>query len=134
MKTFLLLSILFLCSTFQAQSLEGDWSWTSDDGVNKFDLQLVEDNEGIIRGNHCGIFLNGTKIDCRPEEDGNFSLTLMKIAENTYAGTIESAYSLSEGKIRLVYNKRLDNLTFTLNSEPAGEYYIPPIAFMERMN
>ncbi|MGB8374258.1 MAG: hypothetical protein WCE57_02990 [Salegentibacter sp.] len=131
MKKLLLLLFLFLSVPLQAQQLEGSWSWISDNGANQFQLSLEENNAGIIRGNHCAVFFNGDKIDCS-QEDGSFSLALMRIADGVYAGTIHSAYSFAEGKIRLVYNKKFDRLTFTLTTDPPGEYYLPQIAILER--
>lgn len=132
MKKLLLLLFLFLSISLEAQQLDGNWSWTSDDGANRFDLNLEENNGGIIRGNHCAVFFNGDKIDCSQEDNGQFSMALMRIADGVYAGTIHSAYSFAEGKIRLVYNKKLDSLTFTLTTDPPGEYYLPQIAVLER--
>lgn len=133
MKNFLLLLIVFIYgTTLHSQDLNGKWVWTSKDGMDNFELRLEQDNNGMIRGTHCALFMNGENVDCTREQQGNFSLSVMKISPNVYAGTITSAQSRAEGKIRMVYNKRADFISFRLTSQPAGEFYLPEKAFLKR--
>lgn len=131
-KILLLLFVFVYTATLHSQDLNGKWVWTSKDGMDNFELRLEQDNNGMIRGTHCARFGNGAKVDCTREQRGNFSLSVMKISPNVYAGTIKSARSSAEGKIRIVYNKRTDFISFRLTSQPAGEFYLPEKAFLKR--
>ncbi|MFD1094388.1 hypothetical protein [Salegentibacter chungangensis] len=134
MKHKLLLIFLFISFTGIAQDLQGNWAWTSGNGQHTFNLRLSENGNGMLSGSHCAVFFNGDKIDCEKQNNGRYSLTLMRIKQDIYKGTIKSAASLSEGKIRLIYNKRMKNIMFSLTSPPPGEYYLPQEAVLERVN
>ena len=126
------LFLLFFVSGFsqQSQDLEGKWFWETPDGQNTMELQLSYENQNRINGNHCVVFYRGKKTDCKNKDAGTFSINLVKIAKGIYDGTIESAVSLSSGKIRLQYIESEKTIRFYLKEVPPGEFYIPKEAFL----
>lgn len=126
------LFLLFFVSGFsqQSQDLSGKWFWKSPNGQNTMELQLTYENQNRINGTHCVVFNKEGKTDCRNNEVGTFSINLVKIAKGIYDGTIESAVSLSSGKIRLQYIESEKTIRFYLKEVPLGEFYIPKEAFL----
>jgi hypothetical protein len=134
MKQILLFLFLLATITVSAQNsqeMEGTWLWESPNGQNTMKLELEYENQKIIRGNHCVVFYQGEKSDCKRGEEG-FSLNLIKIAEGIYEGTIESAVSATTGRISLQYMKREKAIRFYLKKAPSGKFYMPKEAFLVR--
>ncbi|MDN3595758.1 hypothetical protein [Zunongwangia endophytica] len=132
MKVNICLILVFLGIHFMnAQDIEGVWQWSSPDGTQNFEVELERINDKEYRGNHCAIFDNGDRIDCNSEQD-TFSIVMVKIAEDNYAGTIESSYEQSQGKIRMQYYVEEDLLHFNLTENPVGIFYLPEEAILTR--
>jgi|TARA_Y100000588_G_scaffold327284_1_gene362178 hypothetical protein len=129
---FLFLLIFISTSAQQSQDFAGNWFWESPDGQNTMELQLEYENQNRIVGNHCVVFYQGKKADCKRNDTGALSINLVKIAEGVYDGTIESAVSFTSGKIRLQYIDREKAIRFYLKEVPPGEFYIPKEAFLMR--
>jgi hypothetical protein len=129
---FLFLLIFISTSAQQSQNFAGNWFWESPDGQNTMELQLEYENQNRIVGNHCVVFYQGKKTDCKRNDTGALSINLVKIAEGVYDGTIESAVSFTSGKIRLQYIDREKAIRFYLKEVPPGEFYIPKEAFLMR--
>ncbi|MFC6857774.1 hypothetical protein [Zunongwangia atlantica] len=114
-----------------AQDLEGSWRWTSPDGSKQFEIQLEQINEKEYRGKHCAVFDNGEQIDCKSESD-TFSIVMLEITDGNFAGTIESSYQRSQGKIKMQYHTQQDLLHFNLTKNPEGVFYLPTEAILTR--
>ncbi|WBL22521.1 hypothetical protein [Zunongwangia sp. HRR-M8] len=123
--------LLFGIHFMNAQDLEGVWLWNSPDGSQNFEVELEKVNDKEYRGRHCAVFDNGNRIDCNSDKD-TFSITMVKIAEDNYAGTIESSYEKSIGKIRMQYYVEDDLLQFNLTENPVGIFYLPEEAILTR--
>lgn len=128
---FLFLLLVTSVSAQHSQDFAGSWFWESQDGENTMELELEYENQNSIKGNHCVIFYQGEKTDCK-RENGDFTINLVKIAEGIYDGTIESAVSFTSGKIRLQYVEREKGIVFYLKEVPPGEFYMPKEAFLIR--
>lgn len=133
-QTLLFLFLLIFISGFaqRSQDFAGSWFWKSPDGQNTMELQLEYENPKNIKGNHCVVFYQGGKTDCKKKNAGIFTINLVKIADGIYDGTIESAVSFTSGKIRLQYIEREKAIRFYLKKVPSGEFYIPKEAFLVR--
>tara|TARA_B100000378_G_C18040598_1_gene410434 strand:- start:1410 stop:1808 length:399 start_codon:yes stop_codon:yes gene_type:complete len=130
LKLCLILAVFGSCF-MRAQDLEGFWKWTSPDGSQQFEIELEQINEKEYRGSHCAIFDNGERIDCNSDQD-TFSIVMLEITEGNFAGTIESSYERSQGKIRMQYHNQEDLLHFKLTKNPTGIFYLPPEAILTR--
>lgn len=114
-----------------SQNIEGSWKWTSPNGSQQFQIELKQINKKEYRGRHCAIFDNGERIDCNSDQN-SFSIVMLEIAEGNFAGTIESSYERSQGKIRMQYHAKEDLLQFNLTKDPSGIFYLPPEAILTR--
>ena len=121
-----LITLLFfsLILSSQAQDISGSWSWNSPDGGNMFTIDLMEISENNYRGNHCSVYLRGDKIDCNDNKD-EFSIVLIRKAENIFQGSIRSGFSYAVGNVQLQYLPADNTILFSLKTHPKGEYYIP---------
>jgi len=122
--------IVFRIYFMNAQDITGSWKWTSPDGSQQFDIELEKISGKEYRGKHCAVFDNGERIDC--VSDDTFSMVLLKISEGNFAGTIESSYEQSQGKIRMQYHTQEDVLYFNLTKNPPGIFYLPEEAILTR--
>lgn len=114
-----------------AQDIAGSWSWNSDEGGNMFTIDLIEIAEHNYRGNHCSVYLHGDRIDCNENRE-DFSIALIRKAENIFQGSIRSSYSNAVGNVQLQYLPEDDTMLFSLKTNPKGEYYIPVEGVMQR--
>ncbi|HSI70904.1 MAG TPA: hypothetical protein VK941_11765 [Gillisia sp.] len=121
---FTLLIGFFISVSTQAQDIEGSWSWNSQDGVNMFTIDLIRTSENNYRGNHCSVYLNGDRLDCRENEQDS-TIVLIRKSENIFQGSIRSGLSNSIGNVQLQYLPNEDSILFSLKSNPKGEYYMP---------
>lgn len=124
------LLLLFITTASPAQEIDGSWSWSSEDG-DMFTLDLREITDNSYRGNHCSVYLQGDRLDCYDAAD-EFTVVLIRKAENIFEGSIRSTYSLTTGNFQLQYLPLDDILLFTLTAPPEGEYYIPLEAELQR--
>lgn len=122
------LLLLFLISIFSksiyAQDISGSWSWNSEEGSNMFTLDLIKTSENNFRGNHCSVYLHGDRIDCNDSKE-DFSIVLIKKAENIFQGSIRSGFSYAVGNVQLQYLPEENTMLFSLKTAPEGEYYMP---------
>lgn len=116
--------LLLLSFSSLAQDISGSWSWNSDDGGNMFTIDLIEISENNYRGNHCSVYLRGERIDCNDNKD-EFSIVLIRKAENIFQGSIRSGLSYAVGNVQLQYQPIENRILFSLKTNPKGEYYIP---------
>lgn len=125
-KNLLLLTVLFSLFAFnsEAQDISGSWSWNSKEGGDMFTLDLIKAAEDNFRGNHCSVYLHGDRIDCSDSKD-EFSIVLIRKAENIFQGSIRSGYSSAIGNVQLQYLPLENTMLFTLRTAPDGEYYMP---------
>lgn len=96
-----------------------------------FILDLIETTENDFRGNHCSVYLNGNRIDCSDNKD-EFSIVLIRKAENIFQGSIRSGYSSATGNVQLQYLPEEKTMVFSLKAAPEGEYYMPVEARLVR--
>ncbi|HSP40439.1 MAG TPA: hypothetical protein VLN46_03325 [Gillisia sp.] len=125
-KKLLAVYSIFLLSVIPAaaQDISGSWSWNSKEGSNMFTIDLIQANENDFRGNHCSVFLSGDRIDCNDTKD-EFTVVLVKKAENIFQGSIRSGYSYATGNVHLQFLPEENTMLFTLKTAPKGEYYMP---------
>lgn len=96
-----------------------------------FTLDLIEIAEDNYRGNHCSVYLHGERIDCNENKD-DFSVALIRKAENIFQGSIRSGYSNAVGNVQLQYVPQDNTILFSLKSNPKGEYYLPVEGVLQR--
>lgn len=89
-----------------------------------FTLDLIETTEDNFRGNHCSVYLHGNRIDCSDNKE-EFSIVLIRKAENIFQGSIRSGYSSAIGNVQLQYLPEDNTMLFSLKTAPEGEYYMP---------
>lgn len=132
-KKLLAVYTILLLSIFPAaaQDISGSWSWNSKEGSNMFTIDLIQATENDFRGNHCSVFLGGERIDCNDTKD-EFTVVLVKKAENIFQGSIRSGYSYAVGNVQLQYLPEENTMLFTLKTAPKGEYYMPVEARLVR--
>ncbi len=122
------LLLFFLFSIFStsiyAQDISGSWSWNSEEGRNMFTLDLIKTSENNFKGNHCSVYLHGDRIDCNDSKE-DFSIVLIKKAENVFQGSIRSGFSYAAGNVQLQYLPQENTMLFSLKTAPEGEYYMP---------
>tara|TARA_B100001079_G_C16132945_1_gene392157 strand:+ start:181 stop:579 length:399 start_codon:yes stop_codon:yes gene_type:complete len=126
-----LLFAVFSIYFMSAQDINGSWKWASPDGSQHFEIELQQISEKEYRGKHCAVFDNGERIDCANDSE-NFSIVMLQISDGNFAGTIESSYEKSQGKIRMQYNVQEDILYFNLTKNPPGIFYLPTEAILMR--
>lgn len=126
-----LISAVFSIYFMNAQDIDGSWKWTSSDGSQQFEIELEQISEKEYRGTHCAVFDNGERIDCASGLD-YFSIVMLQISDGNFAGTIESSYEKSQGKIRMQYHAQEDLLYFNLTKNPQGNFYLPTEAILTR--
>lgn len=125
-----LLVILFGVTAF-SQDISGSWSWNSKEGGDMFTIDLLKASENQFSGNHCSVFLHGDRIDCSDSKD-EFSIVLIRKAENIFQGSIRSDYSKAIGNVQLQYLPEENTILFSLKTAPDGIYYMPVEARMIR--
>jgi hypothetical protein len=125
-----LLIILFGVTAF-SQDISGSWSWNSKEGGDMFTIDLSKASENQFSGNHCSVFLHGDRIDCSDSKD-EFSIVLIRKAENIFQGSIRSDYSKAIGNVQLQYLPVENTIIFSLKTAPQGIYYMPVEARMIR--
>lgn len=132
-KTFLISILILLLTGFHAsaQDISGSWSWRSVDGGDMFVLELIRVSKDNFRGSHCSVYLQGDRVDCYDVQD-DFTVVLIRKAENIFEGSIRSGYSYSTGNVQLQYLQEEDRILFTLINPPEGEFYIPFEAELQR--
>lgn len=127
---FLFIGILLYIPS-QAQDISGSWSWNSRESGDMFTIDLIKASENNFRGNHCSVFLDGNRIDCNDTKD-DFSIVLVRKAENIFQGSIRSGYSMAVGNVQLQYLPEENTMLFSLKTAPKGIYYMPVEARLVR--
>ena len=89
-----------------------------------FTIDLIEISDNNYRGNHCSVYLHGDRIDCNDNRD-EFSIVLIRKAENIFQGSIRSGLNYAVGNVQLQYLPIDNTILFSLKTNPKGEYYIP---------
>lgn len=115
----------------QAQDISGSWSWSSKESGDMFTIDLIKASENNFRGNHCSVYLSGNRIDCIDTKD-DFSIVLIRKAENIYQGSIRSGHSMAVGNVQLQYLPEENTMLFSLKTAPKGVYYMPVEARLVR--
>ncbi|WP_146613674.1 hypothetical protein [Algoriphagus yeomjeoni] len=107
-----------------AQDISGTYRWDLDSGRRNFVISLSPKNAilGTIptsfQGEHCGIFNYGSRMDCSYEE---YSISVNRISENLFTGTILSAYSLAVSEIRITYFPESEKIRWEVTKEGGGK-------------
>lgn len=131
-KKLLFLSLLVtLNQPALAQDISGSWNWTSGEGGNMFTIELIQASENDYRGNHCSVYIEEEKVDCNDHKE-EFTIVLIRKAENIFKGSIRSGLSYTIGHLQLQYLPDNNTLLFSLTNLPEGEFYIPSEAVMQR--
>lgn len=83
---FLILMISISVNTY-SQDISGTYRWDLDSGRRSFTIYLEAKNPipnsvpTSFKGEHCGVFENGRRMDCSTEE---YSIFLNKVSENVF--------------------------------------------------
>ncbi|WP_324720397.1 hypothetical protein [Salinimicrobium sp. HB62] len=124
------LLLIFLIPLFgSAQDISGSWSWQTENGSTLMEIGLEAEEEDYI-GYHCAIFQTGDRIDCI-DKDEPASIHVKRTSENVFEGSIRSAYSASDGKIKLQYDPEALTLLFEIVEAPLDLYYLPKKAIFK---
>lgn len=133
--TKILCSLMFLIGIQvfgqHSRDMAGSWQWVSQDGNTNLELILEYDSPRNIKGKYCASFERGEIRDCRKDEN-QYTINLIRIAENIFDGTIESRLNSVPARLRLQYNPLQQNLRFKITQKPPGEYLFPREAFFIR--
>ena len=125
--------IAFLGFTARAQDISGEWRLDSNDGQQIFSLDLIHMTKDRVKGLHCIENFKKEITECFKMED-NYTLNILKVAENIFKGKLLSWQGENEIllDIQLQYLPLDDNLLFRLTKIPEGEFLIPVEAILVR--
>lgn len=119
--------MLFFYVNAYSQDISGTYRWDLDSGSRTFTIYLEANNPILnfiptsFKGEHCGVFENGRKMDCSYEE---YSIFLDKASENVFKGTILSAYSLAISEITVTYFPDSRSIRWEVTKEGKGKNYL----------
>ncbi|WP_192347148.1 hypothetical protein [Algoriphagus sp. Y33] len=131
-----ILIILLISNTSYSQDISGSWRWSLDNGRRHFEIDLIKKYRTVgsaiptnFKGKHCGVFEDGARMDCTVDE---FTISLDKISENVFTGTILSAYSRSIHDIKVTYLPASGQLRWEITKERPGQIYMPKNVILQR--
>ncbi|WP_339866729.1 hypothetical protein [uncultured Algoriphagus sp.] len=130
-----ILFIVFCSAEIFAQNISGTYRWDLDNGRRNFVISLSPKNAILgttptsFKGEHCGVFENGNRMDCSYEE---YSISLNKVSENVFTGTILSAYSRTISEIKVTYFTNNKNIKWEVTKHGGGTTYFPENVMMEQ--
>ncbi|UJP66438.1 hypothetical protein [Mongoliitalea daihaiensis] len=127
MNHILLVISLFISIDLSAQDITGSWIWEESDKT--FDLSLEKTDSLNYIGSHSSIFQNGNRIDTSLDEQ---SISLTKVSNHIYEGTIKSFYDHSIQKVRITYIPSEDAIEWWIYEDNQGDFYFPRRVKMER--
>lgn len=126
-----ILSLIFFCLAINqfafGQDISGTYRWDLDSGSRTFTIYLEANNPILnfiptsFKGEHCGVFENGRRMDCSYEE---YSIFLDRASENVFKGTILSAYSLAISEIKVTYFPDSRSIRWEVTKEGKGKNYL----------
>lgn len=116
-----------------AQDLEGKWLWNSDDGQVTYSLDLNHISKDRIRGVHCIQNFEKKVTECFEPED-EYTVTLVKIADNIFQGNLLSGTGKEREvrDIQLQYLPLENRILFTLTKVPEEPFLVPVEAILQR--
>jgi hypothetical protein len=135
MKKLFLISVLSIIPIMNcnAQNITGKWHWQNKSGSAMFSLTLEKTTNNTIKGYHCAVAQNGKRIDCDSDSsDDDYSVSLMKLQENVYIGTIFSNYSATKSTYKLIYRPSNDTILFQRVKKGDGITFIPKKVVLHR--
>jgi len=115
--------------TIYGSAFVGSWDWKEKGKWLEFgiDIKQVADT---LKGQLCGITLNGNRVDCAAEDaDRSFSVPLPK--QNSFICTFTSAYSMEQGTASITFDGQ--SLIWKIIKAPNGEYYFPKLARLTKI-
>ena len=131
----LLYVVLFLCFSLPAfaQDLTGKWQWNSDDGQVIYSLDLTHITKDRVRGVHCIENFLLKRTECFEPED-EFTVTIVKIADNIFQGNLLSGTGKEREvrDIQIQYLPLEDRILFTLTNVPEQPFFLPVEALLQR--
>lgn len=127
MNHILLVISLFISVNVSAQDITGNWIW--EESGKTFDLSIEKTDSLNYIGSHSSIFQNGNRIDTSLDEQ---SLSLTKVSNHVYEGTIKSFYDHSIQKVRITYIPSEDAIEWWIYEDNQGDFYFPRRVKMER--
>lgn len=127
-----ILVFLFITST-QAQDLSGKWQWNSGNSQVGFSLDLNHISKDRLRGVHCIQNFERKIKECFEPED-QYTVTLIKIAENIFKGSLLSGTGKDREArdIQIQYLPLEDRILFSLTTLPEKPFLIPMEAILQR--
>ncbi|UJP66434.1 hypothetical protein [Mongoliitalea daihaiensis] len=118
---------LFISINLSAQDITGSWIW--EESGKTFDLSIEKTDSLNYIGSHSSIFQNGNRIDTSLDEQ---SISLTKVSNHIYEGTIKSFYDHSIQKVRITYIPSEDAIEWWIYEDNQGDFYFPRRVKMER--
>jgi hypothetical protein len=135
-KIFVAISLLiFTLNDSFSQNISGTYRWELDEGRRYFEITLMPTNIILgspitsYKGEHCGVFENGKRMDCSFEE---YSINLNKLSENIFIGTILSAYSRTVHDIKVTYLPATNQIKWEVTNHRGGTTYFPWNVIMDK--
>lgn len=129
------LGLFLLSINLNAQNISGTYRWDYDSGRRNFVIELKPNNIilgqpiSTYKGEHCGVFGYGSRMDCSYEE---YSISLKRISQNIFTGTILSAYSQTISEIKITYLPDSGNIRWEVTKPGEGQSYFPYNVIMEK--
>ena len=133
-KPTILIFMLFSCVNAYSQDISGTYRWSLGDGRDNFEIYLSSKNAihgtapTSFKGEHCGVQLDGRRMDCSSEE---VTISLNKISENIFTGTILSAYSRTIHDIKVTYLPATKQIKWEVTNKRPGQIYFPLNVIMD---
>lgn len=107
----------------------GTWQSVTNNDVNSFTLTIKENGQRI-KGYHCYIGQSGKWIDCS-DSAGTYSLDGVINANEAMVNFV-SFYSETKGKAKILLVN--GELHWKIVSEPSGDYYLPKVAVLRKLD
>lgn len=129
----LIFMLLFSVNAF-SQDISGTYRWNYGDGRDNFEIYLSPKNAirgttpTSFKGEHCGVQLDGRRMDCSSEE---VTISLNKISDNVFTGTILSAYSRTIHDIKVTYLPTTKQIKWEVTDKRPGQIYFPLNVIMD---
>lgn len=125
--------IIFINFSSNAQDLSGKWLWNSNDGQVTYSLDLNHISKDRVRGVHCIQNFELKRTECFEAED-EYTVTLVKIADNIFQGNLLSGTGKEREvrDIQIQYLPLEDRILFTLTKIPEQSFFVPVEAILQR--
>lgn len=111
----------------------GSWTWNSNDADHStFDLTISQQGDSL-RAAYCGVWRNGSKIDCSTGEDVHerLSFAIPLPTGNSFETPFYNYFTGEQGRLYLQLQDSTQ-LRWVVTGVPGPEFYTPRDALLKR--